>query len=432
MAGFGAAHRLREEGVPAVLYEKKPYYGGHTATYSFEAGFVFDDGPHISFTKDRRIQDLLAASVGGEYQVIKAHVNNYWRGIWIKHPAPCNLHGLPVQLVEDIICDLVEARSAPAGEPRTYADWLVATYGRTFAETFPMEYGLKYHTTAADTMTTDWLGPRLYVPQLREVLHGALVPSTPDVHYVGEFRYPTTGGFVSYLKPFAARTDLRLGHDLVRLDPAARTLHFANGTVAGYSRLISSIPLPELVRRIAGVPADVSDAASRLACSSCVIVNLGVARDDLSSAHWTYFYDRDLTMTRIAFPHMQSPNNVPPGHGSIQAEVYFSSKYRPCTAAPASFIDPVIGDLRRCGILRDDDRIVFRHAAWVPYANVIFDLERAPALSIVQGYLEELGIDCCGRYGEWGYHWTDEAFTSGERAAERALDRVSDTVELRS
>jgi hypothetical protein len=52
---------------------------------------------------------------------------------------------------------------------------------------------------------------------------------------------------------------------------------------------------------------------------------------------------------------------------------------------------------------------------------VIFDLDRAPALDVVQGYLDDVGIQSCGRYGEWGYLWTDESFMSGERAADRAL-----------
>jgi hypothetical protein len=32
-----------------------------------------------------------------------------------------------------------------------------------------------------------------------------------------------------------------------------------------------------------------------------------------------------------------------------------------------------------------------------------------------------VGIEYCGRYGEWAYIWTDESFRSGERAADRAL-----------
>jgi hypothetical protein len=60
----------------------------------------------------------------------------------------------------------------------------------------------------------------------------------------------------------------------------------------------------------------------------------------------------------------------------------------------------------------------------IPYANVIFDLDRASALSTVIGYLEEIDVFPCGRYGEWGYHWTDEAFISGENAIQKVLDRM--------
>jgi hypothetical protein len=55
------------------------------------------------------------------------------------------------------------------------------------------------------------------------------------------------------------------------------------------------------------------------------------------------------------------------------------------------------------------------------YANIIFDLERTDALKTVHGYLDELGIAYCGRYGDWGYLWTDESFKSGEQAAGKAL-----------
>jgi len=118
---------------------------------------------------------------------------------------------------------------------------------------------------------------------------------------------------------------------------------------------------------------------------------------------------------------MLSARNAPPGTGSIQAEVYFSEKYKPLTGSPDDWIEPVIRDLRRCGLLRENDRILSKKTMLLRYANIIFDLDRAAALGIVHGYLDELGIAYCGRYGDWGYMWTDESFKSGELAAERAL-----------
>lgn len=421
MAGCGAVHQLHSSGVGSVLYDKNPYFGGHTASFQ-NAGFTFDDGPHISFTQIERLQELFAENIRGEYEINKAFVNNYWRGHWIKHPAHCNLFGLPVDLVTDIIRDFVAAQNNEHGRICNYADWLIASYGKTFAETFPMEYGFKYHTTTASNMNTSWLGPRMYRPSLDEVLRGALSPTTPDVHYVTEYRYPSRGGFVSYIEPFRKQTDLRLGHKLVALDPSARELRFANGHVTGYRQVISSIPLPELIPMVAGAPTDVLTAARRLACTTAVLVNVGIDREDISEAHWTYFYDRDYFFTRLSFPHLMSGSNVPPGAGSIQAEVYYSAKYRPLDRSPDECVEPVLRDLRRCGLIRDSDRVLHTRASLVPYANVIFDLETAAALATVHGFLDNVGVLYCGRYGRWAYNWTDQAFVSGEKAAQKALD----------
>ena len=172
---------------------------------------------------------------------------------------------------------------------------------------------------------------------------------------------------------------------------------------------------------IAGAPREVVEAAERLACSTLVLVNVSVNREDLSRAHMTYFYDEDICFTRVGFPHMLASSNAPKGTGSIQAEVYFSRKYKPFTGTPDDWIEPVIKDLRRCGYIREDDKIVDKKAMLLPYANIIFDLDRKTALKTVHGYLDEIGIAYCGRYGDWGYLWTDESFKSGELAAQKVL-----------
>lgn len=422
MAGFGAAYRLHADGVAATLYDKNDYIGGHAATFKYENGFIFDDGPHISFTKNERIKKIFEENVDGEYETIHAYVNNYYQGHWIKHPAQCNLHGLPEDLVVRCLKDFIEAQHRESGEIRNYEDWLLASFGETFTRTFPEQYGTKYHTTPPSNMSTVWLGPRLYRPKLEEVLQGALSQQTQDVHYVSHFRYPSHGGFVSYVRPFERFGKVNLGCEFTKLDPVAKTLSFADGKHVEYEAVVSSLPLPELVSRIEGAPKEVRDAAALLACTTCATVNIGVNRSHLSDAHWTYFYDRDFFVSRMNFPHMLSPNVVPEGCGSIQTEIYYSDKYKPMDIAPEECIEPAIADLRRCGILREDDEILHKDVRMVKYANVIFDLDREKALPVVHGYLDDIGIRYAGRYGEWGYQWTDESFVSGENAAQKILE----------
>src|SRR5258708_25842631 len=362
MAGFGAVRRLKGESIRPVLYERSPYYGGHSAAFRNENGFLFDLGPHISFTKDLRIQELLAKFVDQEYVALQVKLDNIWRGLRLTHPVQLHLNGLPKDLVVEIISDFVKVHDKPEPPIANYEDWLIASYGHKFAELFPMQYTRKYHTTDSSNMSTEWLGPRMYRPSLQEMLRGALAPWSPEVHYITHFRYPKQGGFISYLKPLPDLADVKLQHEVPAIDPKARVLRFSNGLSVQYGALVSSIPLPSLVPMIAGVPQEVVAASRQLACSTCVLVNVGVDRADLSAGQITYIYDEDICFTRLSFPHMLSVTNAPPGCGSIQAEVYFSDKYRPLQKSTDYIVDQVIADLRQCKILREEDRILFRGA----------------------------------------------------------------------
>jgi protoporphyrinogen oxidase len=263
----------------------------------------------------------------------------------------------------------------------------------------------------------------MYRPTLEEMLRGALAPAPiTEVHYVTEFRYPTYGGYSSYLRPWAERADLRLQHRLIGLDPTQRVLRFANGTQAAYGAVVSTAPLPDLVRCVDGAPPDVLKAANRLAFTSVVLVNLGIdRRDDLSDAHITYVYDEDVIFSRVSFPHLLSPMAAPPNAGAIQAEVYFSDKYRPLERPLDEIIETVIVDLRRCDILRDSDTILIQEAEVSRYGNVIYDHDRAAAVATIHAFLDEVGVAYAGRYGEWNHLWTDQAFLSGERVAGNVL-----------
>ena len=423
MGAIGADYRFRQAGIAPVLYDQAPEPGGHTTTHLYPGGWAFDEGPHVSFTKDERIRDLLSEAVGGDFQTLEANVDNYWKGYRFKHPAICNLHGLPTQLVVDCIKEFFAASEAETGEVGNYEQWLVAAYGRTFAETFPMEYAKKVHTTTADNLGIDWLGPRLYRPKTEEVLFGALSPETPNVHYVTEYRYPTHGGFFSYLKPFLAKADLRSNHRLVEVSPKEQSLRFASGAEVNYDHLVSTVPLPALVPMIAGAPAEVIEAAQTLAATNMVLVNVGVDREGVGDT-WTYFYDQDIVFTRVSYPGQLSPNMVPPGHGSFQAEIYFSDKYLPLAAKPEDYIEPVLKDLLRTGLMREEDKVRHTSALYVPYGNIIHDHDKIPALSLIHGYMNEIGIGLAGRYGLWGYQWTDEAFLTGEEAAQAVIDSI--------
>ena len=284
MAGYGAAHRLREAGVRPVIFDKRGHYGGHTASFGFEGKYTFDEGPHVSFTKHERLQKLFADSIDGKYETLHTKVNNYWKGHWIKHPAQVNLYGLPTELIVNVIRDFVEAQHTRARGDRQ----LRAMAARQLREHVRRDLPDGVHDQVPHHRGEEQ-EPRLDRPAAvpGEARGGparrAACPPTPDVHYISDFRYPSHGGFVSYLKRFMETADLRLGHALDAIDPKAKEVSFANGVTVAYEGLVSSVPLPDLVPTIEGAPRDVLEAAARLACTEVVIVNLVVDRPTSST-----------------------------------------------------------------------------------------------------------------------------------------------------
>jgi len=425
-SGYGAAHKLSNENIDFEVFEKQNYIGGHSASFEFDGGYIFDDGPHISFTKDERIKSIFAANADNKYFEFKAEANNYWDGKWIKHPAQTNLYGMPAKLNTQILSEMIEINHSK-DEPsiNNYQDWLYASLGKTFAENFPMKYTRKFHTTEAKNLTTDWVGSRVYKPKLEEVIFGMLSPSTPDVHYISGFRYPKFGGFASFLGGIKKTGKLNLNHELTSINLKDKVLTFNNSYKVDFESVVSSLPLPKLVGYMEDAPIEIKNAASKLAWTQCLVVNLGVKREHISDNHWSYVYDESINSTRISFPHLFSKNVVPEKHSSIQVEIYFSNKYKPMTMSPDDYLDIVHKEMIEIGILDPVDEITFRKAWVSPFAQIIFDKDRAEAVKLIHEFLIENRIYYCGRYGEWAYTWTDESFKSGESAAEQAIKTAS-------
>src|SRR5262245_31886655 len=68
MSGFGAGYILEAAGVPFTCYDCNEFFGGHTRSLRYPAGFVFDEGGHISYSKHAHVRDILAENVKGQYE----------------------------------------------------------------------------------------------------------------------------------------------------------------------------------------------------------------------------------------------------------------------------------------------------------------------------------------------------------------------------
>lgn len=408
IAGISASYHLKQKGIESTIYEKDSDWGGLCGFFEID-GFRFDRFVHFTFTKDEYIANIFEKS-----SPLYAHPSisyNYYKGAWLKHPAINNLAQLSSEEKTKIITDFVNRPQKDVSEIKNYDEWLRVQNGNYFAEHFPFPYTRKYWGQEPENMETKWIGNRIRSAALDEVLRGAFEEQQQNFYYTNYMKYPQKGGFRSILDDCRKGLDIRFGKKVVRIAPTEKKVYFADGSFAEYERLISSLPLPEIVKMIDACPASVLEAAGKLNWTYGYQVSLGFKRSDVAKHLWFYIYDEDVPPARVYSPNLKSADNAPDGCSSLQAEVFYNND---AIIPPAEeVLKSTIEKLRNiCEF--DDEDIVVKDIRFEPYANVTFTHGIYENRLIVLDFLKSQGIESIGRFGKWDYLWSHQAFESGK------------------
>ncbi|MCB0310351.1 MAG: FAD-dependent oxidoreductase, partial [Bdellovibrionales bacterium] len=348
---------------PAIVLERNPSWGGLVDNFVVD-GFRFDNGPHLSFTNNQYVKGLFAES--STYHSYFPEPWNYYAGVWIKHPAQNNLFPLSISEKVRIISEFVNVK-AELPSINNYEEWLRYQYGDYFAERFPMRYTRKIWTVEPRDLTTSWIDARMYRPSLEEMLRGALTDETPNTYYAKEMRYPTEGGYKAFVSKMARDVEIRLNAEVTAIDPFEQKVRLADGRIEPYSELISTLPLPEVVKLLPQVPIDVLQAADSLMHTSVALISIGLKNPPPTKSLWSYIYDEEMPACRVHYPHLKSSNNVPIGKGSMQFEVYFG-KHKPLKIELDALREQVIKMAAHMKLLELSE-IEVVHVKAIPYAS---------------------------------------------------------------
>src|SRR5690606_3263472 len=113
-------------------------------------------------------------------------------------------------------------------------------------------YNRKLWGVPLTEMETSWLGGRVPLPNLEEMIDGALRPVPKPVGPNARVGYPLRGGFQALVNGFLPllEGDLELRAEVVAIDAARHEVVRAAGTTHRSRQLISTMPLPALIRML--------------------------------------------------------------------------------------------------------------------------------------------------------------------------------------
>ncbi|HWJ07093.1 MAG TPA: FAD-dependent oxidoreductase [Steroidobacteraceae bacterium] len=471
--GLSAAYHL---GRGSLLLEAGSTVGGWCRSI-VDNGFTFDHAGHIMFSNDPYVHEMYELLLGDNVHWQDREAWIFSHDVYTRYPFQQALYGLPPDVLKECIVGAIEARfgplkehppAAPARaaaatthrplngcepkaesitdccgdgiaestaplvqfeksirhtrtEPANFEEFIYRVWGAGVARHFAIPYNRKLWAVPLNEMETSWLGGRVPLPDLEEMIEGALRPSQKPIGPNARFGYPLRGGFQALMDGFLPllEGELLLDARVVAVDALRHQVTLADGRRFQYEQLISTMPLPQLVKKLSGEAlVHVRESAARLRHTSVRCVNLGVARTDVTDKHWIY-YPGDSLFHRIFVQGNASPHCNPPGGFGLTCEItYAPTKPLPCDGD--ELIDLCIRDCIRVGMLREDDRIIARNQVDMPYAYVVYDHARAHNFKVIDEWCARHGIILAGRYSEWQYYNSDHAFLAGRKAAEKA------------
>ena len=105
-------------------------------------------------------------------------------------------------------------RTAGKGPPRNFKEFIYKVWGAGIAKHFAIPYNEKLWAVPLEEMETSWLGGRVPLPDLEEMIEGALSPAPKPMGPNARFGYPLRGGFQALMDGFLPhlRGELRLEH----------------------------------------------------------------------------------------------------------------------------------------------------------------------------------------------------------------------------
>ncbi|MBQ5946013.1 FAD-dependent oxidoreductase [Massilia sp. ST3] len=453
--GLSAAYHLSAD---TLVLERNATVGGWCRSIQ-DKGFTFDYAGHIMFSNDPYVLKMYEVLLGDNVHWQNREAWVYSKNVFTRYPFQGALYGLPPKVITECVMGAIEARygandddqqeaaaiddccadgtldacntdRSVKGEVKNFEQFINKVWGKGIAKHFAIPYNKKIWTVPLSEMETSWLGGRVPLPNLEEIIQGALEPVAKPMGPNARFGYPLKGGFQALMNGFLPhiKGKIETNADVVQVLPREHVVALADGRRFRYDQLVSTMPLPELIRVIGDqAPEEVRAAAKGLRHVSIRCVNIGIDRPNATDKHWIY-YPEDTIFHRIFVQGNASPECNPPGGFGFTCEISYSP-HKPLPLEGEALIQRAIEDCRKVGMIQEGDTVLCANQVDMPIAYVLYDHQRARNVETCKNWLKQFDITLAGRYSEWEYYNSDHALLAGKKAAEAIGGGVQETEE---
>lgn len=410
LTGVTLARLLHEQGDDVTVLERNETIGGLCRSKR-ELGFTFDiGGSHIIFSRDTEVLSFMLSVLAENADRRKRNTKILYKGRYVKYPFENGLYQLPDEdrffCLNEFVKNLIAVEKGEVPPPANFAEWIVYTFGRGIAECYMLPYNEKIWNYPAERMSHHWVEGRIPRPPVEDIIKSAVGIETEGYTHQAVFSYPVEGGIEALVRAIAepVRPVIRTGFAVTSVREEEGGFAVSDGTETVHAdRLISTIPLQNLLPCLSDVPAKVQAACDALRYNSLCSVFIGL-KGEVPEISWLYVPDPATGLfNRISFPSNYSTEVAPDGHASVLAEITYNDGDAVSQMTDDAVIEHTVSSLIAAGIIPSRDNVVYTGVAREKFAYVVYDTEYLKNIKVVREFCREKGIDLVGRFSQFEY-----------------------------
>jgi protoporphyrinogen oxidase len=437
-AGMTAAYELAKGGVKVEVFEAGPQVGGLAKTITLW-GQKVDLGPHRFFSDDSRVNRLWLEVVGRDYRMVDRLTRIYYGGKFYRYPLKPFEALRKLGPIEAVKClfSYIGQRIRPTRLDGSFETWVVSRFGRRLFDIFFKTYSEKLWGIPCTALDADFAAQRIKKLSLWEAVVNGLTGGRRNRHktLVDQFAYPIGGTGEVYERMHRSvlanggQVHLKRPVDRVIVeDGRAIGLVLTDGERLTFDRIISTMPLTQLVKRLPDAPPAVTDAASALKFRNTILVYLHLDANNLFPDNWLYVHAGDLQMGRVTNFRNWVPELYGDQKGTILVIEYWCYDRDELWSAEDSVLIKLAWDEMKKTGLTGNAQMMEGHVHRIPKCYPVYSRGYKEHLHPIEEYLSTIrDLSVIGRYGAFKYNNQDHSILMGLLAAENILhDRTND------
>jgi protoporphyrinogen oxidase len=411
LSGVSLAYFLQDhEKISSIeLLEKEQEIGGLCRSFELN-GVYYDIGPHIIFSKDEEILELMVKLLGNNINKFKRSNRIYCKGNFVKYPFENELSALPEK--DKLYC-LNSFLNNPyeTYKPQNMIQFFLATFGEGITNVYLRPYNEKIWKFDPAFMDTQMV-ERIPKPPKEDIIKSAGgVPTEGYLHQL-YFYYPRKEGIASLVKAFENKLDwkVRIVTDLDIVDINKIKNQWIVKSLSKFDKkydlVISTIPLTVLTKALGSiVPDRVREAVNGLKYNSIVICALNIDKDCLGDNFAIMIPDKEIIFHRLSKINFLNQNpDVKSSSTTLLAEITYRKGGLIDDMSDIEIENRVLRDLEKLKFIDKEESKLSFDVKRFEYSYIIYDLNYNRNIKIINDfYNNELQIILCGRFGEFRY-----------------------------